>query len=136
MNRDHVLMIRVLTLIYGAGIFLLSAMSVPPGPETTLPGVLGWDKFQHFILYLGFGILLGISFLEFEIDRHAALFFAWMSGALYAVLDEVHQSFVPAREFSFFDIAADWIGIGLAVVLILIIITALECREYRKQRSH
>ena len=45
-----------------------------------------------------------------------------ITSLVYAVLDEIHQIFVPGRTFEFEDILLDLLGITLAVVLFSLII--------------
>jgi len=40
---------------------------------------------------------------------------AWSVAALYGVVDEVHQSFVPGRDCSVFDVVSDAAGAALAI---------------------
>lgn len=43
---------------------------------------------------------------------------AWGLAAGYGVVDELHQSFVPGRDCSWFDLVSDASGAALAVVLL------------------
>ncbi|MGE3311689.1 MAG: VanZ family protein [Limisphaerales bacterium] len=55
---------------------------------------------------------------------------AWGITAAYAVLDEVHQTFVPSRMGSAVDVLIDALGAGFAVVLLRIV-----CRRRRSSPS-
>jgi len=61
-----------------------------------------WDKGAHFLAYGLLGFLLGVAFGDFR----PALLLA----ALYGVVDEWHQSFVPGREAFGLDLLADFLG--------------------------
>jgi len=89
---------------------LIFALSSVPDLGT---GLGGWDlvlrKLAHAAEYAVLGALLlratgrpGIAFLL---------------GALYAVSDEVHQSFVPGRMGSPLDVALDTVGVAIGIVL-------------------
>ena len=89
---------------------LIFAFSSVPDLGT---GLGGWDlvlrKIAHAAEFAVLGALLaravGTAWLAFAL------------GALYAVSDEVHQSFVPGRQGSALDVAIDVVGVALGVVL-------------------
>jgi VanZ family protein len=91
-------------------IFALSSISAVPA----LPAHVT-DKMAHVALYSGLGFLaaralaggLGRPLPPFVVL--AVLVFA----GLYGLSDEVHQLFVPNRQFDLRDLAADVIGGGL-----------------------
>lgn len=81
-----------------------------------------YDKLGHFVLYGVLGLLLHLalrsrarSFWRLPIPM------ALLVVAALAVLDELQQSFMPARSFDAVDFAADMIGvlffIGIANIL-------------------
>ena len=86
-----------------------------------------WDKLAHAI---EFGILAalvwraigGSFFAAASLPRAAAYL---LCCAVYGVLDEIHQAFVPGREASFLDAAADFTG-ACAVVLALLAVSSLR----------
>lgn len=45
-------------------------------------------------------------------------FGAWGITTAYGVVDELHQSYVPGRDCSLFDLVSDGAGAALAVVLL------------------
>jgi VanZ family protein len=80
------------------------------------------DKFLHIILYMGFGFLLYITIKNSSNPTlcNYALLFAIIIGTLYGASDEFHQSFVPGRTASIWDLAADSTGVGIAQIIIYI----------------
>lgn len=48
-------------------------------------------------------------------------FLAWLCASLYAVSDEFHQSFVPSRVGSPFDVMIDAAGAGIAILILFLI---------------
>ena len=89
---------------------LIFALSSVPDLGT---GLGGWDlalrKLAHAAAYAVLGVLL------MRATGRGGLAFAL--GALYAVSDEVHQTFVPDRLGSPIDVAIDAIGVVSGVVL-------------------
>lgn len=97
-------------------IFFLSHL---PGSELQLVEIPMFDKFAHGVVY---GLLAGAALYAVppEIRRarpqRTALMIMFFCVA-YGISDEFHQSFVPGRETSLGDLAAD--SVGAAVVILL-----------------
>jgi len=89
---------------------LIFALSSVPDLGT---GLGGWDlvlrKIGHAAEYAVLGVLLlravGRPWLAFTI------------GALYAVSDEIHQSFVTGRQGSPLDVGLDAVGVACGIIL-------------------
>lgn len=95
--------------LYALVIFLLS--SLPPRFVPQL--FFGSDKVFHFIEYLPLGFLLSrASSKGWNLSLFNTFVFPVILVALYAFSDEIHQLFVPGRDFSFVDISFDVIGAG------------------------
>ena len=80
------------------------------------------DKLVHMVLYAGFGFLLYFTIKNSSNPTlcNNVMLFAMIIGTLYGVSDEFHQSFVPGRTASTWDLAADSIGVALALTVIFI----------------
>lgn len=117
----HLLLITA--TLYSALIVFLSSQ-----PYLRLPDV-GFrlsDKLLHSAEYFVFAVLWYAALRPFRISRRrvffaAALFFA---GALFAVSDEIHQSFVPNRQADLFDLAADLTGLLSGILAASILFSA------------
>jgi VanZ family protein len=94
-------------VIYSVVIFIGSSI---PGDHIGLetPGI---DKLLHAIEYLVLSLLLFAS-LKFSITISNGTIFwlAAVGSSLYGLCDEIHQIFVPLREFDVLDIACDTSG--------------------------
>ncbi|MCD6320476.1 MAG: VanZ family protein [Candidatus Desulfofervidaceae bacterium] len=105
----------MLVLGYAALIFFLSAQSTLPLPKE----ITYHDKFMHSLGYLGFGFLLiralKGSFPSFSFSK--LLWLTVLLCALYGISDELHQSFIPGRDASGYDVLADGIGGYLGVIV-------------------
>jgi len=68
------------------------------------------DLFLHFIEYLILGFLLFQSITKdgFSINP---IYGSILIGISFAISDEFHQSFVPGRHMSMFDIISDLVGL-------------------------
>lgn len=97
-------------ILYGALIFSLSSASDLPD----LPSGLS-DKAAHLLLYGGLGFLLARA-MAGGLGRAVPLWvppLVVLLSVAYGVSDEIHQLFVPSRQFDLLDLAADAIGAAL-----------------------
>ena len=78
-----------------------------------------YDKSMHFILYTGFGIVLYLTmhFSGNPILRKYTVILVLLIGVLYAITDEMHQSYVPGRSASKADLVADTAGLVVSVIM-------------------
>jgi VanZ family protein len=89
---------------------LIFALSSVPDLGT---GLGGWDLVLRKIAHAGEYAMLGA--LLARATGRGGLAFAL--GTLYAVSDEIHQSFVPGRMGSPLDVAIDAAGVAVGVAL-------------------
>jgi len=89
------------------------------------------DKTAHMVLYAGFGFFLYLTLKNspYQRLRSRAFLFAIIIGTAYGAIDEFHQSFVPGRTESIYDLFADAIGVTLAQTIIFIKDKLLEVRQ-------
>jgi VanZ family protein len=92
-------------------IFILSSIPNPPQPVT------GDELFlfiltttEHIIEYAILGFLLFYGFTSLGNDARFAIILAIIFAAAYGATDEIHQYYVPTRECSILDLAADTLG--------------------------
>jgi len=98
-------------VVYGAGVYYLSSLSVPP-VAGRLP-----DYVVHPLEYLGLTLLVVRALnggLLTPISR-LTQFSAIALTVIYAVSDEIHQLHVPRRTASLKDVLSDTLGAVLAV---------------------
>jgi VanZ family protein len=101
-------------VVYMAAIFVLSSFSELPAP----PGGLS-DRGGHASLYAGLGLLLvrALAGGRAVTVRAATAALAVAIAAAYGLSDEIHQRFVPGRQFELRDLAADVAGASAAAGL-------------------
>jgi VanZ family protein len=92
-------------LFYTVLVFYISSLPNPPGTEAV---VFSFDKILHVLEFAGFAFLL-LRLLKHKRVRNPYVY-AVVLTILYGVLDEFHQSFVPNRVLSGWDILSDSIG--------------------------
>ena len=102
-------------------IFSLSSLEPASVPGTF--STLGWlrDIIAHAVLYAALGGLALLTLWAWIAGARRRLLWmgvAVLSGLLYGVLDEVHQSFVPGRESSPLDVFVDTLGAVLGVLAV------------------
>lgn len=101
----------ILPVTWTLAIFIVSSIPGSELPEQPFPG---FDKFAHFVEYLILGFLWAKA-----LGRK--LFFIILLGIIYGILDEIHQIFVPLREFNIMDILVDSIGVVCGVICHLLL---------------
>jgi VanZ family protein len=94
-------------------------LSHQPGDSAKLPQFVGIDKLAHVIVY---GILAGAFLYSLQPFTHdsnyaVAAFVVVLFCILFGISDEFHQSFIPARNVSFWDVVADGLGALLVACL-------------------
>ena len=115
-ERKRILPI-IFTFLIGIEIFIFS--SIPGSPLTEGQAVIGLSELYHFIVFFLFNFFLFISIKgEAKINKKYILVVLALS-ITYAILDEVHQFFVPSRVADIGDIFTDFAGIFSSTLLYL-----------------
>ncbi|MBN1982887.1 MAG: VanZ family protein [Chitinivibrionales bacterium] len=100
--------------------FMVLATSIPGNklPETTL---INLDKLVHMMIYCVFAFLLfRFLYLKRSFPVRKAIIAVLIIGVGYAIIDELHQLFIPFRSCSVIDMIADFVGVGLGVPAALV----------------
>ncbi len=111
---------------------LLTATSLP---SQDLPKVGVSDKIEHFSAYLILAVLLNLTLLvqnKFETLRKYPSLSTLTIIAFYALIDELHQLFIPGRDCEALDWVADFIGAILGIILINIILNFTKAQLTKK----
>ena len=93
------------------------------------------DVVGHLVLYGVLGPLLLVSLWSWVTRSTYQLRWALIAvgfGVLYGVIDEYHQSFVPGRSASTFDVFIDGVGVVVGVVGVWYVVETVLVR----QREH
>lgn len=92
-------------------------------------------KIAHFSIYTLVGFLLMALFSTYEnIKRKYQIYISAIIGILYAISDEIHQSFTPGRGPKITDVFIDSLGVffGMAVILLIIELINKENKKCHK----
>ena len=104
-------------------------------PEEQLLKMEDWSfavrKLAHFCIFAGLGFL---CFAAFSVDLPPRRAFpaALGLGAVRAILDEVHQSFVPGRSCEFRDVCIDFAGVLLGATFFLLVLLFIKRQNNKK----
>ncbi len=122
----------LLPILWMGVIFFLSAQSYPPIPDISI----GWfplpvGKAGHVGEYTILAILAYVALrnLSSKRTRVGSVFLLCL---LYAFSDELHQSFVPNRDPSLWDVGLDALGAALGLLLIILLSLLLKGRGAAK----
>ncbi len=77
------------------------------------PDIEGSDKFAHFLFY---GLIA--THLQLSGYTGGRTWLSFVLVVLFGVTDEFHQSFVPGRDASLFDLLSDAGGAALALLML------------------
>lgn len=117
MNRMAKIMLRMVPMVITMGtIFFLSHQT---GDQLSLPAIPGIDKLGHMIVYgvLAVTILFAFNENQKSTRPRRVMVLTVIFCILYGITDEIHQSFIPGRFVSIYDIFADGTGASVACVL-------------------
>lgn len=99
----------VLTFSYCAFIFWLSHRELPVDPDLQVSGA---DKVAHMAMFglLAAMVSVGMRRSGKPVPPVRQFMIPFLFASFYGVTDEIHQAFVPAREFDVWDIVANTAG--------------------------
>ena len=88
-------------------------------------------KLAHFSIFAVLG-LLGFAAFSVDLPPRRAFPAALILGAVRAILDEVHQSFVPGRSCEVRDMCIDFAGVLLGAAFLLLILLFIKHQNNKK----
>ena len=94
-------------------------------PSSNIPTFGVGDKFEHMSAFFILGVLLNLT-LIFQ-NKYPKLkvknsLYTILIGSGYGIFDELHQLFIPGRSCDILDFSADFSGLVLAVVFIILLL--------------
>ncbi len=103
--------------VYWAILFVLTSLPSP----TFMKKIKVSDKVEHLVAYFVLGVLLTLAMhFQEKYRQFAEKFYLWsvIFISLYAMLDEIHQIFIPNRSADVLDWLADFVGAVLSASLV------------------
>lgn len=79
-------------------------------------------KIAHYSIYTLLGIEIMSFISTFTIKEFDRISFALIAGMIYAMIDEIHQAFVPGRGALITDVMLDSLGVMTGIFICLLII--------------
>ena len=107
----------VITICYMLLITLLSHVPQEDIPKSVSSGPDNIDLFFHFVEYSILGFLLFRAITSDDSLTFHPFYGSLLIGISFAILDEVHQSFVPGRHMSSIDMIFDSLGILFGTIV-------------------
>jgi len=91
------------------------------------------DKLLHFFAYAVLGALFLRAYKTLRIRNNLKLLIilSMLSSSLYGISDEIHQHFIPYRNFEYFDILADVLGSLFGVFIYELIMEKLIDNRFK-----
>ena len=100
-----------------------------------MPSVMIVRKTAHFTEYAVLGFLIFSVFESFFIRRKISVLTALITGALYAVSDEIHQAFVPGRSCQASDMLLDTAGVMTGIIALIFLIAIIKKFKSKPQSA-
>ena len=94
-----------------------------------MPTVWNADKVVHFFCFAGFSFWVAFAC---NIKSYKKVWLPTLIISLWAVTDEIHQSFTPGRESSALDWFADTAGAFLGAVVFVFVVTKIKALLERR----
>ncbi len=114
---------KKVSLIYLPLVFYWTALFIGTSlPVNLLPKIFIWeDKAEHFAAYfllsMLFNLMLNFQSKVEKLSQHSSFYTIGIM-SFYALVDELHQLFVPGRYCDILDWTSDFLGISLGVLLV------------------
>lgn len=88
-------------------------------------------KLAHFSIYTFVGILLMSLAETYNLNKKRKVGVSIGVGILYAISDEIHQSFIPDRTPQITDVCIDTLGVAFGILIVIVCI-----KKYIKCKNH
>ena len=79
-------------------------------------------KIAHFSIYTLVGFLLMAFISTYKIVEKTRVITSLLIGAIYAMSDEIHQSFIPGRSPQITDVMLDSLGVLCGILILMLIL--------------
>lgn len=94
-------------------------------------------KLAHLTIYTLVGIFIMSFMYTYNIKLKIQFGTSLLVGLIYAITDEIHQSFVPERGPSVTDVCIDLCGVLLGICIVILIITIYnKIKKFNTRYGH
>lgn len=90
-------------------------------------------KIAHFSIYMLVGILMMSLMYTYKLEQFKKIGVSFVVGLLYAISDEIHQSFIPDRSPLVGDVCIDSCGVIVGIGIVVIVCKIIEEIKQRKK---
>jgi len=97
-----------------------------------MPSFWNADKLVHFFCFAGFSFWVAFAT---NIGSYKKTWLPTLIISLWAISDEIHQSFTPGRDASFFDWLSDTGGAFVGAVIFVFVLTKIIPGLFGKKRE-
>ncbi|NBG87808.1 VanZ family protein [Isachenkonia alkalipeptolytica] len=88
-------------------------------------------KLAHIIVFFTLTLVLFFLLYQYISSKALSLFLSFTGGFVFALLDEIRQSFVPGRTGSLFDVMINMVGVSLGILVIIFALIITSGERYR-----
>lgn len=92
-------------------------------------------KCAHLSIYTLVGILIMSFISTYKLHLKYKFSISILVGLIYAISDEIHQSFIPERTASPIDVGIDTFGVFLGIIIVLIIISVYKALTQKEVKN-
>ena len=92
-------------------------------------------KLAHFSIYAFLGVFAIIFINTYNIKLMYKILICCIFGFIYAILDELHQSFIPGRYGVYSDVLIDTLGVIFGILIVLMIKYIIKRRKKKQEEQ-
>lgn len=92
-------------------------------------------KIAHFSIYTLVGLLEMAFVSTYKIKEKNRVIVSLLIGVLYAISDEIHQSFIPGRCAQITDIIIDGLGVLYGILILMLIIKIINKIRFKYENA-
>ncbi|OGJ12863.1 hypothetical protein A3K82_00940 [Candidatus Pacearchaeota archaeon RBG_19FT_COMBO_34_9] len=113
--EKHRIIPLILTILAAIEIFFFSTIISVSGKKIVIP----FSVIYHFIIFFLFSFFLFITIKGNEKIKIKHILIVFVISLVYAISDEIHQSFIPGRDANIKDVLTDIAGSITSMVVYL-----------------
>jgi VanZ family protein len=112
--EKHRIVSLILTILAATEIFFFSEIVSAPGKK----GIIPFSIIYHFVIFFLFSFFLCMTIKGNRKIKVKDILIVLLVSLIYAISDEIHQSFIPGRDASIKDILTDLTGSITSMIIV------------------